>query len=71
MRATDLPFNQRITLPKLVNERIELKLQNLQGDLKKITRDVKWEVASDSNLTSEQQRGVRSLVQRFKDKDLL
>ena len=31
-------------------------MQNLKGDHKKITKEVKSEVASDSNLTSEQQR---------------
>ena len=71
MRATDLPFNQRITLPKSVNENVELKMQNLKGDLKKITKEVKSEVASDSNLTSEQQRGVKSLIRRVKEKEIV
>ena len=35
MRATDLPFNQRITLLKSVNENTELKMQNMKEDLKK------------------------------------
>ena len=68
MRATDLPFNQRITLPKSVNECIELKMQNLKGDLKKVTKEVKSEVTSNNNLTSEQQRGVKSLIRRVKEK---
>ena len=71
MRATDLPFNQRITLPKSVNESIELEMQNLKGDLKKITKEVKSEVASDSNLRSEQQRGVKSLFQRVKEEEIV
>ena len=70
MRAPDLPFNQKITLPKSVNENTELKMQNLKGDLKKITKEVKSEVASDSNLTSEQQRGVKSLIRRVKEKEI-
>ena len=71
MRATDLPFNQRITLLKSLNESTELKMQNLRGDLKKVTKAVKSEFASDSNLTSEQQRGVKSLIRRVKEKDIV
>ena len=71
MRATDLPFNQRITLPKSVNESIELKMQNLKGDLKKVTKEVKSEVTSNSNLTSEQQRDVKSLIRRVKEKEIV
>ena len=37
MRATELPFNQRITLPKSVDLSIEVKMQDLKKELKKIT----------------------------------
>ena len=44
MRATDLPSTQRIILLKSIYESIELKMQNLKRDLKKITtKDVKSE----------------------------
>ena len=58
-------------MPKSVDESIELKMQNLKGDLKKITKEAKSEVASDSNLTLEQQRGVKSLVRRVKEEEII
>ena len=58
-------------LPKSVNESIELKMQNLKEDLKKVTKEVKSEVTSNSNLTSEHQRGVKSLIRRVKEKEIV
>ena len=40
MRATDLPFNQRINVPKHVGDDMEIKMFNLKGKLQKITEEV-------------------------------
>ena len=71
MRATELPFNQRITLPKSVNLSIEVKMQDLKKELKKTTSEVKTVISTADNLTSEQRRGVKPLVRRIKDKDIV
>ena len=70
MRATELPFNQRITLPKSVNESMEIKMQDLKEELKKITSEVKAVIGTVGNLTSKQWRVIISLVRRVKDKKL-
>ena len=49
MRATELPFNQRITLPKSVNLSIEIKMQDLKKNLKKITSEVKAVICTADN----------------------
>ena len=58
IRATELPFNQRITLPKSVNFSIEIKMQDLKKELKKITSEVKAVIGTAVNLTSKQRRGI-------------
>ena len=71
MRATELPFNTRITLPKSAEEGIEIKMQELKRELKKVTTDIKSGVIGDSNMTLEQRQGVKSLVSRVKDKEIV
>ena len=71
MRATELPFNQRITLPKSVDLSIEVKMQDLKKELKKITSEVKAVISTADNLTSEQRRGIKSSVRRVKDKEIV
>ena len=66
MRASELPFNQRITLPKSVNESIEIKMQDLKVELKKIITEVKAVIGTADNLASGQQRGIKSLGRRVK-----
>lgn len=71
MRATQLPFNTRITLPRSVDEGIEIKIQELKRELKKVTTEVNSEVINNSNLTTQQRKGVKSLVNRANDGELV
>ena len=71
MRATDLPFNQRVKLPDRVQDATEIKMCNLKQELKKITAVVQSEIVNGSNLTEMQQRGVASLSDRVKSNDIV
>ena len=71
MRATDLPFNQRIRVPVRVRDDMEIKMYNLKGELRKITKNVANEIKEDENLTEPQRRGIKGLVRRVKDNELV
>jgi hypothetical protein len=73
MRACDLPFNQKIRLPQPLPDGEEIELQVLRGRLKDITE----EYASSStgsrlcNLDKSEKEGLRSLVQKVKNKEVV
>ena len=46
-------------------------MQDLKRKLKKITTDVKAVIGTADNLASEQQRGIKSLVKRVKEKEIV
>ena len=51
MRATDLPFNQRINVPKRIGDDMEIKMFNLKGELQKIIEEVADEIRDSDNLS--------------------
>eukprot|EP00794_Sanderia_malayensis_P013422 gene13422-14801_t len=71
MRATDLPFNQRVKLPNAVNEDMEIKMQGLKKELRKITVAVQTKLKGANNMTTEQQSGLRSLKHRVRTNDIV
>ena len=73
MRACDLPFNQRIHLPRPLPDCEEIELQVLRGRLKSITEEY---VSSSSdprlcNLNKPEREGLRSLVRKVKDQEVV
>ena len=56
---------------KSVNESIEIKMQDLKGELDKITSEVKAVISTADDLTSEQGRGIKSLIKRVKNKEIV
>ena len=71
MRATELPFNQRITLPDRVDDATEIKMYSLKQDLKKITDVMKAKVENGNNLSTQQRRGIASLSNRVRESLLM
>ena len=71
MRATELPFNQRITLPDRVDDATEIKMYSLKQDLKKITDVMKAKVENGNNLSTQQRRGIASLSNRVRESDIV
>ena len=71
MRATDLPFNQRVRVPVRVRDDMEIKMYNLKGELRKITQSIANETKEDDNLTESQRRGIKGLARRVKDNELV
>ena len=58
MRATDLPFNQGINVPKHVGGDMEIKMYNLKGELREITEEVASKIRDSDNLSKQQLRGI-------------
>ena len=54
-------------MPKSINESIEIKMEDLKGEIKEIMSEVKAVIGTADNLTSEQQRSIKSLVKRAID----
>ena len=71
MRATDLPFNQRVKLPDPVNDDMEIKMHSLKRELERITEAVQSNVKNFSNLSKEQYRGLKSLTNRTRTNDVV
>eukprot|EP00794_Sanderia_malayensis_P013423 gene13423-14802_t len=71
MRATDLSFNQRVKLPNAVNEDMEIKMQGLEDELRKITVAMQTKLKGASNMTMGQQSGLRSLKHRVRTNDIV
>ena len=71
MRATELPFNQRINVPKHAGDGMEVKMYNLKGELRKIPEKVASEITDADNLSKQQQRGIKTLAKRVKHNDLV
>ena len=74
MRATHLPFNKRITLPKAINQEVEVEIQSLKLKLQTVTKEYITNYNENnmlSNLTSVQRRGLKSLEEKKKAKEMV
>ena len=72
MKATDMPTNKKINLPRVTQTVHELRIQVLKSEMMKTTeqycneRKDKW-----TNLTTEEKEGLRSIMQRRKDGEIV
>ena len=71
MRATELPFNQRIALPDRVDDATEISMYKLNTDLKKVTIAMQTKISNGSNLSMEQRKGLASLSKRVRANDIV
>ena len=73
MRGTDLPFNKRITLPGPTDEETEITLHALKSRLNKRTREYVQNNTNDtaSNMTSQQKRGLKSIIGKINNKEMV
>ena len=71
MRATDLPFNQRVHLPDPLDDESEIAIQNLKAKLNQITEEyVKSEKFSKwSNLEKDEREGLVSLKKKVETQE--
>ena len=74
MRATDLPFNKRVFLPKAIKQEVEIEIQILKQRLQMVTTEY---ITNDnrnnmlSNLTRKQKSGLKSLKKRKKNQEIV
>ena len=73
MRATDLPFNQRISLPDRVDDATEVKMFTLKERLKEVTEEVRsqLDLERSGNLSVSQREGIASLSRRVRSNDIV
>ena len=74
MKATDMPFNKRVSLPNPLKHEMEVKIQMLKQNLDDITKD--YIINNDrnnaqSNLSETQKDGLRSLKERKKSGEVV
>ena len=70
MRGTDLPFNKRITLPRSLDIDSEIKLRTLGTSLKNAINTAAG-TRIESNLSRQQQAGLKSLQERVKNHEIV
>ena len=72
-RSTDLPFNSRIIVPPPLDNETEIALQNLKRNLNQCTERYVKSAGNHAttNLTPEQQKGLESLVEKKKKKEIV
>ena len=74
MRGTDLPFNKRITLPDPVEEELEVEMHALKTQLKRETLEYMQQEGAkktNSNLSSSQSKGLKSLIEKVNNKEVV
>ena len=74
LRATELPFNNRIYAPKPLDNETEICIQNMKGKLNNCTERYIEETQrkkKETNLTQEQKQGLRSLKERKEEKEIV
>ena len=72
-RSTDLPFNNRICVPKPLDNETETCVQNLKMNLNNCTeRYIEGQHrAKETNLTNEQKQGLQSLKEKKRDNTIV
>ena len=71
MRATDLPFCSNVILPKPVQFEEEVKLQNLKHELNSVVQSYKTNNKDGKNISEEQHLGLKSLIERRNNKEIV
>ena len=71
MRGTHLRFNKRIKLPNAVDEETEVNMHSLKTRLQRVTSEYIQTCPSDKTLTEDESRGLRSLKERVKRKEVV
>ena len=73
LKATDLPFNKRITVPPPMNNETEVCIQNLKVKLNSCTKTYLENQHHNelSNLSEEESRGLASLKEKKKKKEII
>ena len=71
MRATDLPFCSNAVMPKPLTFEDERKLQNLKHELNTAVLKYKCKSIKWKNINTNQEEGLKSLVERRNKKELV
>ena len=71
MRATDLPFCSNVVMPKPLTFDDERKLQNLKHELNTVVLKYKCKSIKWKNIKTNQEVGLKSLVERRNKKELV
>ena len=71
MKSTDLPFNNRIILPQSLDEETEISMQRMKNELVECTRECIHNNPIQRNLTQEQQSGLKSLMERSNNQEII
>ena len=72
LRATHLPFNKRVYMPSYADERMEAKISHARVEIERLLTDhTEMDSAKYANLSKEQRRGLKSLQERVKRKEIV
>ena len=72
MRATDMPSNKKMRLPRFSQTVQEMEIQVLKSDMTKtIERYSKENKNKWANLTSEEKKGLKSVLERKKNREIV
>ena len=72
LRATHLPFNKRVYMPSYANERMEAKISHARVEIERLHSDhTETKNLKNANLNKEQRRGLKTLQERMKRKEIV
>ena len=71
MRPTDLPFNDKVCMPKAVSLEKEISFQNLKNEIKTIATEMNKKTRDGSNLRTEELNGLKTLKERSDEQDIV
>ena len=71
LRATDLPFNYIVTMPKPIDRNDEIKLHKFKNDIMRIGEEVGEKYKKWSNVSEEEKEGIESIIERERKKELV
>ena len=72
MKATDMPNNKKVGIPPVTQTTEELRIRVLKSELIKVTEAYsKEEKGMWSNVTAEEKRGLKSLLKKKKNKEIV
>ena len=71
MKPTDLPFNDKVCMPKALPLEKEIVFQKLKTEIKEIATDMSKKSKDRSNLQQNEKEGLKSLQTRRNDQDIV
>ena len=71
LKATDLPYNTKVNMPKAVSNDEEIRFQNFKTEAKSIAIRMKKKSEKYANLDDDEKNGLRTLKQKTKEEEVI